>query len=69
LSGDVGRLLVPLEVQSQRDADVARPMFSHLDRIRDNEATHVISLAVLGDAEANSRPNWHKKTDLGCQKN
>jgi hypothetical protein len=67
LSGDVGWLLVHLEVQSQRDSDFARRMFVYFYRIRDKYDKRVVSLAVLGDSEPNWRPDGYREANFGCQ--
>ena len=67
LSGDVGWLLVHLEVQNQRDTDFARRMFVYFYRIRDKYDKRVVSLAVLGDAEPNWRPDRYQEANFGCQ--
>lgn len=67
LSGEVGWLLVHLEVQSQRDMDFARRMFVYFYRIRDKHDKRVVSLAVLGDGDPNWRPDRHQEVNFGCQ--
>lgn len=66
-SGDVGWLLVHLEVQSQRDSEFTRRMFVYFYRIRDKYNKRVVSLAVLGDGEANWRPDRYQESHFGCQ--
>ena len=67
LSGDVGWLLIHVEVQSQRDAEFARRMFVYFYRIRDKYNKQVVSLAVLGDGEPNWRPDRYQEAHFGCQ--
>ncbi len=67
LSGDVGWLLVHLEVQSQRDAEFTRRMFTYFYRIRDKYNKQVVSLAVLGDGEPNWRPDHYREAAFGCR--
>ena len=67
LSGDIGWLLVHLEVQSQRDAEFTRRMFVYFYRIRDKYNKRVVSLAILGDGEPNWRPDRYKESAFGCQ--
>lgn len=66
LSGDIGWLLVHLEVQSQRDIDFARRMYVYFYRIRDKYNKRVVSLAVLGDGEPNWRPERYQEANFGC---
>jgi len=66
LTETVAWLLVHLEVQSQRDADFTRRMFVYFYRIRDKYNQNVVSLAVLGDGEANWCPDRYQESNFGC---
>jgi len=64
---EVGWLLVHLEVQNQRDTDFARRMFIYFYRIRDNHDKRVVRVGVLGDGNANWRPDHYRESNFGCQ--
>jgi hypothetical protein len=60
-------VLVHIEIQSQRDADFAERMFRYHARLFDKERIPVASLAILGDDEANWRPDRFGYELWGCE--
>lgn len=60
-------LLVHLEIQSQVDPDFAQRMFSYHYRIFDRYNREVVSLAILGDNQANWRPQEYSYGRWGCR--
>lgn len=65
--GDDAWVLVHVEVQSQRDRDFAQRMFRYHARLYDRYQRQVVSLAVLGDAEANWQPDRFSYGLWGCE--
>ena len=65
--GEVGWVYIHIEVQSQRDPDFARRLFSYHSRIYQRYARPVASLAVLADTEANWRPQHFGYELFGCR--
>ncbi|MCC2693904.1 Rpn family recombination-promoting nuclease/putative transposase [Nodularia sp. LEGE 04288] len=59
-------LLVHLEIQSQVDPNFAQRMFSYHYRIFDRYNQEVVSLAILGDNQANWRPQEYSYGRWGC---
>lgn len=64
--GQEAWILIHVEVQSQRDDEFPERMFVYHYRIYDRYRRPVISLAVLGDDEANWRPNQFGYSLCGC---
>lgn len=60
-------LLVHLEIQSQVDTSFAKRMFSYHYRIFDRYNREVVSLAILGDNQANWRPQEYSYGRWGCR--
>ncbi|MBG1266381.1 Rpn family recombination-promoting nuclease/putative transposase [Nostoc sp. WHI] len=60
-------LLVHLEIQSQVDTNFAKRMFSYHYRIFDRYNQEVVSLAILGDNQANWRPQEYSYERWGCR--
>ncbi|GAX38414.1 Rpn family recombination-promoting nuclease/putative transposase [Nodularia sp. NIES-3585] len=60
-------LLVHLEIQSQVDPNFAQRMFSYHYRIFDRYNQEVVSLAILGDNQANWRPQEYSYGRWGCR--
>jgi hypothetical protein len=60
-------LLVHLEIQSQVDTSFAKRMFSYHYRIFDRYNQEVVSLAILGDNQANWRPQEYSYGRWGCR--
>jgi hypothetical protein len=60
-------VLVHVEVQSQRDQHFAERMLRYHTRIFDGMRQPVVSLAVLGDEEANWRPTGFGYELWGCE--
>jgi hypothetical protein len=65
--GDDAWVLVHVEVQSQRDRDFAQRMFRYHARLYDRYQRQVVSLAVLGDEEANWQPDRFRYGLWGCE--
>jgi hypothetical protein len=65
--GDDAWVLVHVEVQSQRDRDFAQRMFRYHARLYDRYQRQVVSLAVLGDEEANWQPDRFHYGLWGCE--
>lgn len=66
LNGDEAWILIHIEIQSQRDETFALRMFVYHYRIFDKFQKPVISLAVLGDENANWRPSEFGYNRGGC---
>ena len=66
LDGSEEWLLVHLEVQNQRVQDFAERMFTSYYRIRDNYGVFPVSLAVLGDAQEQWRPDQFLHERYSC---
>ncbi|MEH2362908.1 transposase [Nostoc sp.] len=60
-------LLVHLEIQSQVDTNFTKRMFSYHYRIFDRYNQEVVSLAILGDNQANWRPQEYSYGRWGCR--
>lgn len=60
-------LLVHLEIQSQVDTSFTKRMFSYHYRIFDRYDREVVSLAILGDNQANWRPQEYSYGRWGCR--
>lgn len=60
-------LLIHLEIQSQVDTNFPRRMFSYHYRIFDRYNQEVVSLAILGDNQANWRPQEYSYGRWGCR--
>lgn len=67
LNGQVGLILIHVEVQSQKDVDFSRRMYVYNHRIAERYGQEVLSLAVLGDTNAKWRPNQFRRSLLGCE--
>ncbi|MFQ4144434.1 transposase [Chlorogloeopsis sp. ULAP02] len=59
-------LLIHLEIQSQVDTNFPKRMFSYHYRIFDRYNQEVVSLAILGDNQANWRPQEYSYGRWGC---
>ena len=66
LDGQIGWLLIHVEVQGQRDSDLPRRMYQYHHRIADRFGRPVVSLAVLADAYAEWRPGHYEEGLWGC---
>jgi hypothetical protein len=60
-------LLIHLEIQSQVDTNFTKRMFSYHYRIFDRYNQEVVSLAILGDNQANWRPQEYSYGRWGCR--
>jgi hypothetical protein len=60
-------LLIHLEIQSQVDPNFPKRMFSYHYRIFDRYNQEVVSLAILGDNQANWRPQEYSYGRWGCR--
>jgi len=60
-------LLIHLEIQSQVDPNFTKRMFSYHYRIFDRYNQEVVSLAILGDNQANWRPQEYSYGRWGCR--
>lgn len=60
-------LLIHLEIQSQVDTNFTKRMFSYHYRIFDRYDREVVSLAILGDNQANWRPQEYSYGRWGCR--
>jgi len=60
-------LLIHLEIQSQVDTNFPKRMFSYHYRIFDRYNQEVVSLAILGDNQANWRPQEYSYGRWGCR--
>jgi hypothetical protein len=60
-------LLIHLEIQSQVDTSFTKRMFSYHYRIFDRYNQEVVSLAILGDNQANWRPQEYSYGRWGCR--
>jgi hypothetical protein len=60
-------ILVHVEIQNQRDPQFAERMFMYNYRIYYRHARTVVSLGVLGDEDANWRPNQFGYGMFGCK--
>ena len=60
-------LLIHLEIQSQVDTGFPKRMFSYHYRIFDRYGQEVVSLAILGDNQANWRPQEYSYERWGCR--
>ena len=60
-------LFVHVEVQTQRDDDFARRMFTYHHRLLDRWGHAVASFAVLADEHAGWRPAEYRTETLGCE--
>ena len=66
LGGGELRLLVHVEVQSQRDASFAERMFAYYAGLYLQHRLPTVSLAVLGDEQGGWRPERFDREQLGC---
>jgi len=66
LGGGELRLLVHVEVQSQRDATFAERMFAYYAGLYLQHRLPTVSLAVLGDEQGGWRPERFDREQLGC---
>ncbi|MUG95933.1 transposase [Scytonema sp. UIC 10036] len=64
--GEEAWLLLHVELQSQRDKEFAKRMFTYNYRIYDRYGQEVISLAVLGDEQPQWRPTEYGYGRWGC---
>ena len=60
-------VLVHIEVQGQPERDFARRMFVYYYRIFDRYERPVMSVAILGDEQANWRPGTFEQELWGCR--
>lgn len=67
LDGTKARVLIHLEVQSQRDAEFTHRMFFYHYRFHDRHRLPLCSLAVLADASADWRPDHYEHELWGCR--
>ncbi len=67
IGGEEAWLLLHIELQSQRDGDFAKRMFTYHYRIFDRYGREVVSLAVLGDEQPNWRPQEYGYGRWGCE--
>jgi hypothetical protein len=68
--GAAAWVLIHIEVQSQRREDFSRRMFHYFVRLRlRHEDMPVVSLAILGDASDDWRPNTYTEEQWGCALN
>ncbi|BAT55279.1 hypothetical protein NOS3756_42580 [Nostoc sp. NIES-3756] len=67
LDGEEAWVLVHVEVQGQYDSQFAERMYTYNYRLFDRHRNRVISLAVLGDEQANWRPNNYSYQLGGCR--
>jgi hypothetical protein len=65
--GTQALVLIHIEIQSQRDTTFAERMFRYHARIFDRERRPVVSLAVLGDADAEWQPTSFEHRLWGCE--
>ncbi|OGO41243.1 MAG: hypothetical protein A2Z04_09680 [Chloroflexi bacterium RBG_16_57_9] len=66
-SGDQTWVLVHVEMQGQEDPDFAKRMYTYNYRLFDRYDRWVVSLAVLGDEQANWRPAGYGYELWDCQ--
>lgn len=59
-------LLLHVEVQAQRDDDLARRMFRYFARILERFGREPVSLAILADPVKGWRPTHYEQSKLGC---
>ena len=69
LNGQLQRILIHLEVQSQPDAEFSMRMFQYFYRLFDTYESPIVSLAILADADPNYRPEVFELDGSGkkCQ--
>jgi hypothetical protein len=67
LDGEEAWVLVHVEVQGQYDSQFAERMYTYNYRLFDRHKKRVISLAVLGDEQANWRPSSYNYQLGGCR--
>ena len=60
-------VLVHIEVQAQRDSDLAGRMYQYYHRLGDRFGVPVTSLAVLADTQPNWRPGSYEQESWGCR--
>jgi hypothetical protein len=66
-NGEETWVLVHVEIQSQRESDFTKRMYTYNYRIFDRYNRTVVSLAVLGDTSKNWRPNTFSRNLWGCE--
>jgi hypothetical protein len=69
LNGQLQRILIHLEVQSQPDAEFSMRMFQYFYRLFDTYESPIVSLAILADADPDYRPEVFELDGSGkkCQ--
>jgi hypothetical protein len=67
IDGSIEWILLHVEVQAQRDVDLARRMYVYHYRIWDRYKQPVISLALLADGNPNFRPHHFHRERAGCR--
>ena len=65
-NGEVGCVLLHVEVQGQPDADFARRMWVYHCRVHDLHGGDIASLALLADSDGTWRPHAFTKELWGC---
>lgn len=65
--GEESWVLIHIEVQSQRDADFARRLYSYNHRLADRYGGMPVSLAILGDDGPGWRPDRYEAGRWGCR--
>jgi hypothetical protein len=65
-SGEETCVFVHIEIQSQRETQFPKRMFSYYYRLIDRFDSPIVSLAVLADLEPTWRPNTFSKDLWGC---
>jgi hypothetical protein len=60
-------VLIHVEVQSQKDPRLPERMYHYHHRIADRFGRRVVSLAVLGDGQADWRPSLYEEETWGCR--
>ncbi|MEO0852326.1 MAG: DUF4351 domain-containing protein, partial [Cyanobacteria bacterium J06648_11] len=65
--GDEAWVVVHLEAQNQRERAFPRRMYVYNYRLSDRHDKPIVSLAILGDEDANWRPNSYQVELWGCR--
>lgn len=66
-SGEEARVMVHVEIQGQREAEFEERMYTYNYRLFDYHGGHVVSLAVLADAQRKWRPTGYRRELWGCE--
>ena len=67
LDGTKEWILVHIEIQHQRDVDLAQRVYQYHHRVRDRFGQQVVSLVILADEDRDWRPNCFEEELLGCR--